>query len=74
MLDVVFCDVLVMQNAKIRHLTSYLMEVKAWAASDLSSRRTVFGDPWSPTPPRPGWWRAPGARSRPRPSRGTLDE
>ena len=27
-LDVVFCDVFVMRNAKIRHLTSYLMEVK----------------------------------------------
>ena len=28
-LNAVFCDVFVMQNAKIRHLTSYLMEVKA---------------------------------------------
>ena len=28
-LNLVFCDVFVMQNAKIRHLTSYLMEVKA---------------------------------------------
>lgn len=25
----VFCDVFIMQDAKIRHLTSYLMEVKA---------------------------------------------
>jgi ketosteroid isomerase-like protein len=29
MLNAVFCDVFVMQDAKIRHLTSYLMEVKA---------------------------------------------
>ena len=28
-LNAVFCDVFVMQGAKIRHLTSYLMEVKA---------------------------------------------
>ncbi|HEX9941516.1 MAG TPA: nuclear transport factor 2 family protein [Thermoanaerobaculia bacterium] len=28
-LNAVFCDVFVMQDAKIRHLTSYLMEVKA---------------------------------------------
>jgi ketosteroid isomerase-like protein len=28
MLNAVFCDVFVMQNAKVRHLTSYLMEVK----------------------------------------------
>lgn len=28
-LDAVFCDVFVMQDAKIKHLTSYLMEVKA---------------------------------------------
>ena len=28
-LSAVFCDVFVMQNAKIRHLTSYLMELKA---------------------------------------------
>ena len=28
MLNAVFCDVFVMQGAKIRHLTSYLMEVK----------------------------------------------
>lgn len=27
-LNAVFCDVFVMQDAKIRHLTSYLMEVK----------------------------------------------
>lgn len=27
-LNAVFCDVFVMQSAKIRHLTSYLMEVK----------------------------------------------
>lgn len=27
-LNAVFCDVFVMQNAKIRHLTSYLMEVE----------------------------------------------
>ena len=27
-LNAVFCDVFVMQGAKIRHLTSYLMEVK----------------------------------------------
>lgn len=28
-LNAVFCDVFIMQDAKIRHLTSYLMEVKA---------------------------------------------
>jgi ketosteroid isomerase-like protein len=28
MLNAVFCDVFVMQSAKVRHLTSYLMEVK----------------------------------------------
>lgn len=28
-LNVVFCDVFAMRNAKIRHLTSYLMEVAA---------------------------------------------
>ena len=28
LLNLVFCDVFVMQDAKIRHLTSYLMEVK----------------------------------------------
>lgn len=28
MLNAVFCDVFVMQNAKVRNLTSYLMEVK----------------------------------------------
>jgi uncharacterized protein len=28
-LDAVFCDVFVMQDAKIRHLTSYVVEVKA---------------------------------------------
>lgn len=28
MLNAVFCDVFVMQDAKVRHLTSYLMEVK----------------------------------------------
>jgi ketosteroid isomerase-like protein len=28
-LNLVFCDVFVMRAAKIRHLTSYLMEVKA---------------------------------------------
>jgi ketosteroid isomerase-like protein len=28
-LNLVFCDVFVMRDAKIRHLTSYLMEVKA---------------------------------------------
>jgi uncharacterized protein len=28
MLNAVFCDVFVMHDAKIRHLTSYLMEVK----------------------------------------------
>lgn len=28
LLNAVFCDVFVMQSAKIRHLTSYLMEVK----------------------------------------------
>lgn len=27
-LNAVFCDVFVMQNAKIKHLTSYLMEAK----------------------------------------------
>ena len=27
-LDAVFCDVFVMQDAKIKHLTSYLMEIK----------------------------------------------
>jgi hypothetical protein len=27
-LHAVFCDVFVMQDARIRHLTSYLMEVK----------------------------------------------
>jgi uncharacterized protein len=27
-LNAVFCDVFVMQSAKIRHLTSYLMEIK----------------------------------------------
>jgi ketosteroid isomerase-like protein len=29
MLNAVFCDVFVMDGAKIRHLTSYLMDVKA---------------------------------------------
>ena len=29
MLNMVFCDVFLMRDAKIRHLTSYLMEVKA---------------------------------------------
>src|SRR5215218_460428 len=29
LLNAVFCDVFVMQDAKVRHLTSYLMEVKA---------------------------------------------
>ena len=29
LLDAVFCDVFVMQEAKIKHLTSYLMELKA---------------------------------------------
>ena len=29
LLNAVFCDVFVLENAKIRHLTSYLMEVKA---------------------------------------------
>lgn len=29
LLNAVFCDVFVMQGAKIRHLTSYLMEMKA---------------------------------------------
>jgi ketosteroid isomerase-like protein len=28
-LNAVFCDVFVMQSSKIRHLTSYLMEVKS---------------------------------------------
>jgi ketosteroid isomerase-like protein len=28
-LNTVFCDVFLMRDAKIRHLTSYLMEVKA---------------------------------------------
>lgn len=28
LLNAVFCDVFVMQDAKIKHLTSYLMEVK----------------------------------------------
>lgn len=28
LLNAVFCDVFVMQSAKIRHLTSYLMEIK----------------------------------------------
>jgi ketosteroid isomerase-like protein len=28
-LNAVFCDVFVLQDAKIKHLTSYLMEVKA---------------------------------------------
>ena len=28
-LNAVFCDVFVMRDAKVRHLTSYLMEVKA---------------------------------------------
>jgi ketosteroid isomerase-like protein len=28
-LDLVFCDVFVMRDAKIQHLTSYLMEVKS---------------------------------------------
>lgn len=28
LLNLVFCDVFVMRDAKIRHLTSYLMEVK----------------------------------------------
>jgi ketosteroid isomerase-like protein len=28
MLNLVFCDVFLMRDAKIRHLTSYLMEVK----------------------------------------------
>jgi ketosteroid isomerase-like protein len=29
LLNAVFCDVFVMQNARIKHLTSYLMEIKA---------------------------------------------
>lgn len=29
MLNAVFCDVFVMQSARVKHLTSYLMEVKA---------------------------------------------
>ena len=29
LLNAVFCDVFVMEDAKIRHLTSYVMEVKA---------------------------------------------
>jgi uncharacterized protein len=29
LLSAVFCDVFVMQDAKIKHLTSYVMEVKA---------------------------------------------
>ena len=29
LLDAVFCDVFVMRGGKIRHLTSYLMELKA---------------------------------------------
>jgi uncharacterized protein len=29
LLNAVFCDVFVMQDARIRHLTSYLMEIKA---------------------------------------------
>jgi hypothetical protein len=29
MLNAVFCDVFVMHNDRIRHLTSYLMELKA---------------------------------------------
>jgi ketosteroid isomerase-like protein len=29
LLNAVFCDVFVMRDAKIQHLTSYLMEVKA---------------------------------------------
>lgn len=29
LLNAVFCDVFVMRDAKIRHLTSYLMELKA---------------------------------------------
>ncbi|MEA2564077.1 MAG: uncharacterized protein QOH06_5581 [Acidobacteriota bacterium] len=28
LLNAVFCDVFIMQDAKVRHLTSYLMEVK----------------------------------------------
>jgi ketosteroid isomerase-like protein len=28
MLNAVFCDVFIMKDAKVRHLTSYLMEVK----------------------------------------------
>ncbi len=35
MLNAVFCDVFVMQEAKIRHLTSYLMEVKPQGTSAL---------------------------------------
>jgi ketosteroid isomerase-like protein len=33
-LDLVFCDVFVMEDAKIRHLTSYLMGVKADALTE----------------------------------------
>ncbi len=51
-LDAVFCDVFVMQDAKIKHLTSYLMEVKGrvildtWACASgtiraISHRRFV---------------------------------
>ena len=29
LLNAVFCDVFVMQNARIKHLTSYLMEINA---------------------------------------------
>jgi ketosteroid isomerase-like protein len=38
MLNAVFCDVFVMQGAKIKHLTSYLMEVKAVDGSTVKAR------------------------------------
>jgi ketosteroid isomerase-like protein len=43
-LNAVFCDVFVMQDAKIRHLTSYLMEVKGYEAPNPSFQQTAFGN------------------------------
>jgi uncharacterized protein len=42
-LNAVFCDVFEMQEAKIRHLTSYLMEIGEYEAPNPSFQRTAFG-------------------------------
>jgi ketosteroid isomerase-like protein len=42
-LNAVFCDVFEMQGSKIRHLTSYLMEIGEYEAPNRSFQRTAFG-------------------------------